>query len=64
MKLVTFIDKVGIKNLALKAGVTPRTVYRWRVGELMASNQMLYIHRLSKGLVTYGDMFKHHLDNQ
>jgi transcriptional regulator with XRE-family HTH domain len=60
MKLSTWIQDTGPKEIAKKIGVDPSTVSNWRQGKAFPRpRRLMQIFALSKGKVTYAEMVHH-----
>lgn len=54
---ITWIDEVGIQELAEKLGIDPSTISHWRRGHCWPRvEQMRQIRKISKGRITYEDI--------
>lgn len=65
MKLTNFIESYGPKKLAVKLGVDPAAISKWKKKKSFPRPKILKtIYSLSKGRVTYKDMVEHFLSKR
>lgn len=57
MKLRTFIESYGQRNLAIKLGVPDSTIHNWRYArKLPRLEEMVRLHKLSGGRVSFKEI--------